>query len=45
MNKASRGDGIPAELFQMLKDDAERWGGRERKGEQKKRKSSFKNVC
>ena len=22
MNKASRGDGIPAELFQMLKDDA-----------------------
>ena len=21
-NKASRGDGIPAELFQMLKDDA-----------------------
>ena len=22
MNKASRGDGIPAELFQILKDDA-----------------------
>ena len=22
MNKASGGDGIPAELFQMLKDDA-----------------------
>ena len=22
MNKASRGDGIPAELFQVLKDDA-----------------------
>ena len=22
MNKASEGDGIPAELFQMLKDDA-----------------------
>ena len=22
MNKASRGDGIPAELFQTLKDDA-----------------------
>ena len=21
MNKASRGDGIPAELFQILKDD------------------------
>ena len=23
MNKASRGDGIPAELFQILTDDAE----------------------
>ena len=22
MNKATRGDGIPAELFQILKDDA-----------------------
>ena len=22
MNKASRGDGIPAELFKILKDDA-----------------------
>ena len=24
MNKASGGDGIPAELFQILKDDAEK---------------------
>ena len=24
MNKASRGDGIPVELFQILKDDAEK---------------------
>ena len=24
-NKASRGDGIPAELFQILKDDAIKW--------------------
>ena len=24
MNKANGGDGIPAELFQMLKDDAEK---------------------
>ena len=24
MNKASRGDGIPAELFKILKDDADK---------------------
>ena len=25
MNKASGGDGIPAELFKILKDDAVKW--------------------
>ena len=30
MNKASGGDGIPVELFQIIKDDAVKvlWGGR-----------------
>ena len=26
MNKASGGDGVPAELFQILKDDASKFG-------------------
>ena len=28
MNKASRGDGIPAELFQILKDDAVKYASK-----------------
>ena len=32
MNKASGGDGIPAELFKILKDDAGRDWGQEEKG-------------
>ena len=29
MNKASEGDGIPAELFQILKDDAIKDAGKD----------------